>query len=233
MRTALLLSLALLFAASAKAHDAYEITSVVYLQTNRIEMFAEMEFPTAMKLAGLNPTKDIAVLSQFEAGLPRLLEAAGNFYEITAVNNIVQPLSTNVELVVDNHIRLHVEFANTSHRPLRFAARSLKALAEQGGYGASLTVLDMVNKKVLGQTTLFADATTMEFSVTNHNVPSISPAPLINRASNIPPPTSITVNPVQSATDLPSHKSPRSRWFFIALAAGIIVCFASRPLFRR
>ena len=205
----------------------------MYLQTNRIELFAEMEFPTAMKLAGLNPTKDVAVLSQFEAGLPRLLEAAGNFYEITAANNIIQPLSTNVELVVDDHIKFYVEFTSTPYRPLRFTARSLKTLAEQGGYGASLTVLDMVNKKVLGQTTLFADATTMEFSVTNHNVPSISPAPLINSESNVPPPTSITVNPVQPTTDLPSHKSPRSRWFFIALAAGIIVCFVSRPLFRR
>ena len=43
VRTALLFSLALLFAASAKAHDAYEITSVIYIQSNRIELFAEME----------------------------------------------------------------------------------------------------------------------------------------------------------------------------------------------
>ena len=169
MRTALLTSLAFLLAASAKAHDAYEITSVVYLQTNRIELFVEMEFPTAMKLAGLTPTRDVAVLSQFEAGLTRLREAAGDFYEITAANNVIQSLVTNVEMVVDNHIQFRVEFASTPHRPLRFAARSLKALAEQGGYGASLTVLDMVNKKVLGQTTLFADSPTMEFAVTNQN----------------------------------------------------------------
>lgn len=176
MRFALLLSLFALLIVPARAHDAYEITSVIYLQTNRIELFAEMEFPTAMKLAGLTPTRDVAVLSQFETGLPRLLEAAGGFYEITAANNVIQPLSTNVELVVDDHIRFRVEFASTSHRPLRFTARSLKALAEQGGYGASLTVLDMVNQKVLGQTTLFADAPTAEFSVTNVVSANRSPA---------------------------------------------------------
>ena len=125
---------------SAKAHDPYEISSVIYLKTNRIELLVEMEFPTGMRLAGLTPTKDVAVLSQFDAGQTRLFEAAGSFYEITAANNVIQPLSTNVELGVEDHIRFHVEFANTAHRPLRFVAHSLKSLADQGGYGVSLTV---------------------------------------------------------------------------------------------
>ena len=228
-----LLTLLILFVTQSHAHDAYEITSVVYLQTNRIELFVEMEFPTAMKLAGLTPTRDVAVLSQVEAGLTRLREAAGGFYEITAANNVIQPLVTNVEMVVDDHIQFRVEFANTPHRPLRFAARSLKALAEQGGYGASLTVLDMVNKKVLGQTTLFADAPTMEFSVTNQNVRLTATAPPVVVA-NIGPIVASDINqPTQPSANPSREPSSLSRWFFITLAAGIVAWFAARPLFRR
>ena len=229
MRTALLTSLAFLLAASAKAHDAYEITSVVYLQTNRIELFVEMEFPTAMKLAGLTPTRDVAVLSQFEAGLTRLREAAGGFYEITAANNVIQPLVTNVEMVVDDHIQFRVEFASTPHRPLRFAARSLKALAEQGGYGASLTVLDMVNKKVLGQTTLFADAPTMEFSVTNQNVRLTATAPPLSVAANPP----VQGKPVLIAP--PSPPTTNSRlWLWLSVTAVIaLIIGLIRPHLRK
>ncbi len=221
-------------AASTKAHDAYEITSVVYMQSNRIELFAEMEFPTAMKLAGLNPTKDVAVLSQFEAGLPRLLEAAGNFYEITAANNVIQPLSTNVAMVVDDHIQFRVEFASTSHRPLRFAARSLKALAEQGGYGASLTVLDMVNKRVLGQTTLFADAPTTEFSVTNQYVRPVPPAPLpaaqtpVTFSNSTDTNAALTIHPVTT----PANESPR-RLGWVTLLAVFLAALTATVFIRR
>jgi hypothetical protein len=221
-----------LLVASAKAHDAYEITSVVYLQTNRIELFVEMEFPTAMKLAGLTPTREVAVLSQFEAGLPRLREAAGNFYEITAANNVIHPLSTKVELVVDDHIQFRVEFASTPHRPLHFTARPLRTLAEQGGYGASLTVLDMVNKKVLGQTTLFADSAVAEFSVTNRTVQPApaAPLPLVPTPSAFSNSTDtnvvVTTHPAtSSANDSP----PRPGWttllavFLAALTATIFV----------
>jgi hypothetical protein len=224
VRTALLISLALLFATSAKSHDAYEITSVVYLQTNRIEMFAEMEFPTAMK-------RDVAVLSQFEAGLPKLMAAAGGFYEINAANNVVQPLSTNVELVVDDHIQFRVEFANTAHRPLRFSAQSLKALAEQGGYGASLTVLDMVHKKVLGQTTLFADSAVAEFSVTNRTVQPASPAPppVDQTAATFSNFTDTNTTSTYQPVSKPADARPQLRWatmltaFLVALTVAFFI----------
>ena len=217
---------------SVKAHDPYEISSVIYIQTNRIELLVEMEFPTGMRLAGLTPTKDVAVLSQFEAGQTKLFEAAGSFYEITAANNVIQPLSTNVELGVEDHIRFHVEFANTTHRPLRFVARSLKSLADQGSYGASLTVLDMVNKKVLGQTTLFADSPTMEFSVTNpiqHSATIAAVAPTIAVATNSPA-------KITSVLDTPTSLPPSSSrlWLWLAVAAGIalIIGFV-RPHLRK
>jgi len=152
----------LLLSVSAQAHDPYEITSVVYIQSNRIELFMEMEFPTGMTLAGLVPSREVAAETQFEAGLLQLKNFAGGLFEITAGNNVVQPLQTNVELGVEMHIRGKVEFALTDYRPLRFVSRGLRAVPDVP-YGVSLTVLDMVNQKVLGQAALFADSPAAEF----------------------------------------------------------------------
>lgn len=189
------------FVATVAAHDPYEITSVAYIHSNRIELFVEMEFPTGMTLAGQKPVRDVAVLTQFESALPRLRELAGNFFNLTAGNNVVLPLSTNVELGVEDHIRFQVEFKPTPYRPLRFVARGLGAESSESPYGTSLTVLDMVNQKVLGQTTLFAGSPTAEFpprlnetsestaTAIESNAPVIAPsiaAPATRPAANGP-----------------------------------------------
>jgi hypothetical protein len=166
---ALILGL-LLSIGSSRAHDPYEITAVVYIQSNRIELFTEMEFPTGMTLAGLTSSRSVAAETQFEAGLPQLRDLAGGLLEITAGNNVVQPLQTNVELGVELHIRGRVEFALTDYRPLQFVPRGLRAVPNVP-YGVSLTVLDMLNQKVIGQSVLFADSPPAEF-------PASSPTPL-------------------------------------------------------
>lgn len=148
---------------TANAHDPYEITSVAYVHSDRIELFIEMEFPAGMTLAGQKPVRDVAVLSQFETALPRLRELAGGFYQVTGGNNVLYPVSTNVELGVEDHIQFKVEYPATQFRPLRFVALGLGAEASENPYGTSLTVLDMVNQKVLGQTTLFAATPEAQF----------------------------------------------------------------------
>lgn len=159
----LLLSAALTtFASSARAHDPYEITSVVYVRSNVIELFIEMEFPTGMRLAGVEPVRDVAALHQFEKAQPQLSALAGSFFDFTAGNNKVAALTTNIALGVEDHIQFKLEYAATPLRPLQFNARGLRG-ATDSPYGTSLTVLDMVNQKVLGQTTLFADSARAEF----------------------------------------------------------------------
>ena len=160
---------------SAKAHDPYEIASVVYIQSNRIEVFMEMEFPTGIRLAGLEPSRQTSAESQFAAALPQLEQFAGGLFEITAGTNVVLPLRTNVVLVPDAHIRVHLEIALTDDRPLRFVPRGLRVV--QGApYGVSLTVLDMVNRKVLGQSALFADSPPADFPATD-STPNSSAGP--------------------------------------------------------
>jgi len=91
----------------------------------------------------------------------------------------------------------------------------------------------MVNKKVLGQTTLFADSPTMEFSVTNRTVQPASFAPPIVMANITPIVESDTNHPTQLFGNPDPKASSLNRWYLIALATGIVAWFAARPLFRR
>lgn len=215
MRVLLLIFIAMIFAPFARAHDPYEITSEVYVRSNRIELFVEMEFPAGMTLAGVKPSREVAAETQFSAALSQLRDLAGNFFDFTAGNNVVPALATNVQLGVENHIRLHVEYAHTRYRPLRFVARGLmNANASGNPYGTSLTVLDMVNQKVLGQATLFVGVPTAEFppkadvtieaetpvretvvAVTNDFTRPNSPSPA-KAASTVPPPKAQTFLPM-------------------------------------
>ena len=214
---ALTLGLMLLSIGSARAHDPYEIAAVVYVRSNVIELFMEMEFPTGMTLAGLTPTRDVAAETQFEAGLSQLKNFAGGLFEITAGNNVVQPLSTNVELAVEMHIRGHVEFALTDYRPLRFVPRGLKAVPDVP-YGVSLTVLDMVKQKVLGQAALFADSPPAEFPVTDLPATPIAQPTLAVRK---PPVIAAEAN-TSFATDKPGVRV-QSRWPMAALLLGAVL----------
>ena len=213
---------------TATAHSAYEITSIVYLHSNRIELLMEVEFPTGMRLAGV-PPREASPSSQFETALPQLRAAAGAFFQFMAGDNVVPALRTNVELGVENHIRLGLEYASTSYRPLRFAAPGLRPLAEQGPYGVALTVLDLVHQKVVGQSRLFADSPAAEFSPLSSttNSPPPTAAPRLQQSSS---------NAVQTAIIPPSEtpSAPTERlnvvpWLVLSgLALGVILWFVAR-----
>lgn len=232
MRTALLIGLAGLLTTSAGAHDPYEITSIAYLYSNRVELYLEMEFPTGLTLAGQKPVRDVAALPQFEAALPRLRELAGGFFTFTAGNNAVLPLSTNVELGVEDHIKFKLEYAPTAYRPLKFVARGLGMDAGDNPYGTSLTVLDMVNQKVLGQTTLFAATPTAEFPPK----PVESAAVVLTAATSNPAATTLTpaaarAEPTTASiapAPTPASAGRKLNWLLaiVTLSAVLLITFA-------
>ncbi len=211
------------------AHDPYEISSVVYLRSNQIELFIEMEFPTGMMLAGEKPSRDLDAQSQFEAAVPGLEQLAGGLFEFTAGNHALVALRTNVVLGVEDHIQCKVEYASTDYRPLRLVQRGLRGVSDSG-YGISLTVLDMVNQKVLGQTTLFADSIAAEF-----------PPDLAGANSNIAAaPTLAVSETTESQVEVAPHaaaKTPESRrpkgWLTVAIALVIGLGFGSLLWARR
>lgn len=221
-----------LIGTNVRAHDPYEITSAVYVRSNVIELFIEMEFPTGMKFAGVEPQREVAAQPQFEQARPQLAALAGSFFDFTAGNNRVAALTTNVSLGVENHIQLKVEYAATALRPLQFTARGLRGVTDSP-YGTSLTVLDMVNQKVLGQTTLFALSPRADFPPAAAE-PNEPPAVAATNASSTAVATSLPPSITAGATNTPgSTNTPtplmptlpdeKTDWFIVVISLGAVI----------
>ena len=148
----------LLFTFAARAHDPFEITAVASVETNRVVIVAEMEFQTARTLAqaGGATTTNTDYPMEFARLQPQFRAAAEKLFQLTAAGEIL-PLRDNVvTLEVEHHVRFTLTYPPTDARPLHISAPNFSELADAGPYGIGLTVLDMVRKKVLGQTVFFA-----------------------------------------------------------------------------
>jgi hypothetical protein len=163
MKTISVILLLILVALPGRALDSNEIATTVQVHSNRIELKMEMAFPTAMRMAGWTPSPEIAAATQFEQAQPALRILAGMFFDFTAGNHRLTATRTNAQLGMENHIHLELEFAPTPHRPLRLMPQGLLVAGPEHPYGVTLTVQDMVNQKVLGQTTLFMANAAAEF----------------------------------------------------------------------
>jgi hypothetical protein len=161
------------FSVRLLAHDPYEITSTASVFTNGIEVQIEMEFRTALRLAGVEFKPSQVADESFNANRSKLFAVAGGFFQVFAGGNLLAAGDTNVMLGVENHVQFQIHYPPSRFRPLRFVAEGLKPFEGQGPYGTTLTVLDMVNKTVLGQSVLYPDSVKVEIgSTTNATVVS-------------------------------------------------------------
>ena len=224
-------SAALFFASSAFvfvtalhafAHDPYEITSTFSLYANRGEMRIELEYRAAALLAGAPVTNENA--GGFDEMRPALESAANKFYRISAGGKELVPDSVNVSLGVENHVQLRLSFPSVFGQPLGFEAVGLKNLSGEGPYGASLTALDMENKKVLGQAVLFQETAPVEFYPPSK---ASTPSPTGSTESTVPQQVINLRNaqllPARATTDMGggAHFALRSADLWI-LAMGLI-----------
>jgi len=197
----------------AFAHDPYEITSTVRLETNRTRVEIEMEFNGAMLLAGVPrsaPSADLSAL--FQSKLPELQKQAGQFFQLSNSIGPLSAASTNVTLGVENHVKFSLEYPPT-RTGLKLNAAALKSLAEHGPFGTTVTVLDMVNKTVLGQTVLFSNNPAADFAPSQ---PVVTQVATINAQPKAPS-ASPSITPPKPNT--PSPRSPKeSIWNFVILA---------------
>ena len=147
----------------ALAHDPYEITSNIRLETNRTEVDIEMELAAAMLLAGVaKPGTATEPATMFATALPELRRQAAQFFVISSASGPMTATQTNVELGVENHVKFNLHYPAATG--LRISAAGLKKFGDQSPFGTSVTVLDMVNMKVLGQSILFVNSPAAEFA---------------------------------------------------------------------
>lgn len=163
MKTISIILVMVLVTLPGRALDSNVIATTVQIHSNRIELTMEMAFPTAMRLAGWPPSPEIAAATQLEQAQPALRNLAGMFFDFTAGNHRLTATRTNVQLGVEDQIQCLVEYLPTPHQPLRLMPQGLLVAGPEHPYGVTLTVQDLVNQKVLGQTTLFMANATAEF----------------------------------------------------------------------
>ena len=151
----------------AFAHDPYEITSTLSLYSNRTELRVEMEARTALLFAGygaLVTSEQIPAI--FTSLHEALTDTASRFFKVTAAGRDMYPEKASLLLGVEDHIQFTLQLPRARGQSIRCEPSILHAFTNEGPYGISLTVLDMVNKKVLGQSVLFRDSSAAEFSST-------------------------------------------------------------------
>ena len=155
---------AILFTQSnVAAHDPYEITTEIRLETNLTRVEIEMELAAAISLASMERPNDTTdVPSLFTKALPELQRQAGGFLQLGSAGVQITATRTNVSLGVENHVKFSLQFP-VVRGGLRVNAAGLKSLGPQGPFGTTVTVLDLVNMKVLGQSVLFPDSPVAQF----------------------------------------------------------------------
>lgn len=211
-RGILVLAFLLVIAAPAFAHDPYEISSTVRIETNRTLIEVEMEFNGAMLLVGGPRSSEVAEQAAlFQTKLSELQQQAGQFFGVSGVAGTLSASGTNVTLGVENHVKFNLEYPAT-RSGLKLEATGLKALSERGPFGVGVTVLDLVNMKVLGQATLFANSPVAEFAP-----PVKEQARLVTAGmpTNAPPVTTVAT-PIPAKPVAPPKEND-SLWILLVL----------------
>lgn len=221
-----LVAFLVLSAMSAFAHDPYEITSTVRLNADGIELQVEMEFPASMLLVGVDPAAagERLPADLFVSHLPQLKAQAGRFVEIASGSVPLHAESTNVTLEVEDHVFFRLSFPATELRSLRVSVPGLQTLAGHGPFGTTLTVLDMVHQKVMGQEVLFADSPAVEFggepATASVQVSSDAPVPTPERSAG--PDSAPQTGAVTAPADLGQDKGSRAS-IWIAVVAVVLL----------
>jgi hypothetical protein len=205
----------------AHAHDPFEITATVYLRTNHLELFLEMESRPARLLTGATPqnaSEDI--LNDLAARAPGLVRLWSGESELTANSITAQPGN-------EDHAQLRLIYPRPAHGMFRLEAPMLAQLDPSGPYGITLTVLDLVNQKVISQSVLLAGSPAAPFAMaattlSTNNRPS--PAP----TTNVPTANEGTTDLADPASTATSEMQPRTRWWLYLAIPGIVIVWMWR-----
>ena len=210
-RFGLRLLFVLLLASPVFAHDPYEITSTINLRSNRTEVEIEMEFNAAMLLVGVPRSREpVDEVALFQSKVPELQRQAAEFLQLGSAGGALIVTGTNVTLGVENHVKFSLQFPAV-RGGLRVNAAGLKSLGEQGPFGTTVTVLDLVNMKVLGQSVLFAESPVAEFA----SAVPVTNAVIARITNSVPVATQAVAQPL-AETQKPQAKR-ESVWIFVVV----------------
>lgn len=128
-------------AASAFAHDPYEISADARLRGDRLELVLTMARSTASLAAARDETERRRFEpEEFAQVRPRLEVAAKEFYLLRAGEKPLELRAVDLALTVENDVEFRLTFAAPPAGPLDFFARIFARLPAEP-YGSTLIVL--------------------------------------------------------------------------------------------
>ncbi|HMP82607.1 MAG TPA: hypothetical protein PKA41_07910 [Verrucomicrobiota bacterium] len=214
----------LLTMAAAQASDPLEITATAFSREDRLEVKLELEWATARLLTGAERVapRETDLNAVFNAAQPALKMAAEDFLRVYADGSLLPTLRSEVILTNENRVHFAVAHPPAAGRTLRFEAAGLARLSSVERHGVSLTALDMVNKRMLGQSVLYADANEVQFAPL---VAVFNPA--TNAATALDPlPTAAMVTQDRQTGTPETHPSSRKvRWWPLPVAMACVAGF--------
>ena len=156
---------------SVGAHDVSEIGTAVYLHTNRVELNVVLVRPTIMRAADAQGVHllDFSRPDERENAMPVLRSQGEALFTLQLGTNRLAPLPVTVNLGQDDHVNFRLTYLTPIPRGtndlLTLEAKVLSHLPTDERYAVSLTILDMVNPRVVSQKLLRSGASTCEVNL--------------------------------------------------------------------
>src|SRR5262245_29347111 len=111
-------------ASTAWGHDPFEVTTLVFLQTNRIELQATFARRAAMILAGQKdaPSGVWSGPQEFNAVRPLLVSSAPKLFSIIVGGQPMEAKEADVLQGVEDHVEYRLTYALPARGPLTIGA---------------------------------------------------------------------------------------------------------------
>jgi hydrogenase/urease accessory protein HupE len=169
----------ILVAATASAHDPFEVTTDAHVTGARLVMHTTMSLLTATR-ACMNRAPGARALEPegFAGARPDIEACARAFYRLTAGGEPLPPLEVAVALAVEDDVDMTVAFPRPTQSPLVIEAPGLRPLVSRAGVVLTVTGA----RTFLGQTVLRPDDATFTIPITEEaESPGTPPVPSFGR----------------------------------------------------
>jgi len=157
----------------------------------------------------------------------KMNDRAADYFKLWSDEESLAATSATATPGVENHVQLRLLYPRPAGGAFKVEAPLLVTLAADGAYGVSLTLLDMVNQKVVGQSVLLAGSSTSPLlSVTLPVASNAAPS----RPPSAGPPISADAD-IGSASEGDSQPGEVTRmnyrlvwWLLAGIFAACILC---------
>lgn len=130
----------------ARAHDAFEVTTLLRVRERTLEVEVTMARATALAATAPNSGWDNFEPQDFESVRELLERGAGSLYTVSLDGQRLSPLAVRTELTLDDDVDFFITYPHPPGQLLRLDVKPLPH-----GYGAMLVAYDAAGRTIANQ----------------------------------------------------------------------------------